>query len=204
MDAFQQMIELFTTYKFPRDYNFSNRFRTGQMPLAIRDYTEYNTLVAFAPEIKGLWGFAPIPGTADENGQINREAACNGTCAMILKGSKEKDASWDFLTWWTSADVQARFAQEMKSVLGKAAMYATANKEAIESLPWSKEEYSNLLEQWNYITGTPEIPGGYYVSRNVGFAANVAYGTGDGEILQDYAKDTNDEITRKRAEFGLK
>ncbi|MDF2542080.1 MAG: hypothetical protein K0S47_1798 [Herbinix sp.] len=203
IDAFQQMIELFTTYKFPRDYNFSNRFRTGQMPLAIQDYTEYNTLVAFAPEIKGLWGFAPIPGTMMEDGTIDRAAACNGTCAMILKGTEEKDASFEFLTWWTEAATQARFAQEMKSVLGKAAMYATANMEAIQSLPWTKEEYSNLLEQWNYITGTPEIPGGYYVSRNVGFAANAAYNNGDGDILLEYAKDTNEEITRKRAEFGL-
>lgn len=203
VDAFQQMIELFTTYKFPRDYNFSNRFRTGQMPLAIQDYQEYNQLVAFAPEIKGLWGFVPIPGTLKEDGTINRAAACGGTCAMILKGAKDMDASWEFLSWWTEAVNQARFAQEMKSVLGKAAMYATANMEAVKSLPWTKEEYSNLLEQWNYITGTPEIPGGYYVSRNVGFAANVAYETEDGEILLEYAKDTNEEITRKRAEFDL-
>ncbi|HBI74211.1 MAG TPA: ABC transporter substrate-binding protein, partial [Lachnospiraceae bacterium] len=185
-----------------RDYNFANRFRTGLMPLAIQDYTEYNTLVAFAPEIKGLWSFAPIPGTVGEDG-ITRAAACNGTCAMILSGAKDPDASWKFLEWWTSTDIQAQFAQEMKSVLGKSAMHATANMEAIRSLPWTKEEYSNLLEQWGYITGTPEIPGGYYVPRNVGFAANVAYGTGEGEVLMDYSKETNEEITRKRAEFGL-
>jgi ABC-type glycerol-3-phosphate transport system substrate-binding protein len=202
VDAFQKMIDLFTTYKFPRDYNFANRFRTGLMPLAIQDYTEYNTLVAFAPEIKGLWSFAPIPGTVGEDG-ITRAAACNGTCAMILSGAKDPDASWKFLEWWTSTDIQAQFAQEMKSVLGKSAMHATANMEAIRSLPWTKEEYSNLLEQWGYITGTPEIPGGYYVPRNVGFAANVAYGTGEGEVLMDYSKETNEEITRKRAEFGL-
>ncbi len=203
VDAFQQMIELFTTYKFPRDYNFSNRFRTGQMPLAIQDYTEYNILAAFAPEIKGMWGFVPIPGTAEADGTVNRAAASTGTCAMILEGAKDIEASWEFLVWWTSADIQARFAQEMKTVLGKSAMYATANMEAVKSLAWTKEEYSNLLEEWNHITGTPEIPGGYYVSRNVGFAANIAYETGDGEILLDYAKETNEEIKRKRAEFGL-
>ncbi len=203
IDAFQEMIELFTTYKFPRDYNFSNRFRTGQMPLAIQDYTEYNILTAFAPEIKGLWGFAPIPGILEEDGTINRAAASVGTCAMVLWGAEDKNASWEFLKWWTSAEIQARFAQEIKSVLDKAAMYATANRDAIKSLPWTKEEYSNLLMQWNHIQGTPEVPGGYYVSRSVEFASNIAYETGDGEVLMDYAKETNEEIKRKRAEFGL-
>lgn len=203
LDAFQSMLDLFTTYRFPRDYSFSNRFRTGQMPLAIQDYTEYNGLSAFAPEIKGLWGMAPIPGTVDENGEINRASACNGTCAMMLRGTECPDEAWEFLQWWTSAEIQASFAQEMKSVLGKAAMHATANMEAIASLPWTKEEYTALYEQWKYVTGTPEVPGNYYVTRNIGFASVSGYTTGNADELLHWTEETNDEIARKREEFGL-
>lgn len=203
LDAFQSMLDLFTTYKFPRDYSFQNRFRTGQMPLAIQDYTEYNGLSAFAPEIKGLWSMAPIPGTVEENGEINRASACSGTCAIMLRGTECPDEAWEFLKWWTSADVQASFAQEMKSVLGKAAMHATANMEAIASLPWTKEEYTALYEQWQYVTGTPEVPGNYYVTRNIGFASVSGYSTGNADELLHWTEETNDEIARKREEFGL-
>ena len=95
LDAFQSMLDLFTTYKFPRDYSFQNRFRTGQMPLAIQDYTEYNGLSAFAPEIKGLWSMAPIPGTVEEDGEINRASACSGTCAIMLRGTECPDEAWE-------------------------------------------------------------------------------------------------------------
>ena len=203
LDAFQSMLDLFTTYRLPRDYSFQNRFRTGQMPLAIQDYTEYNGLSAFAPEIKGLWGMAPIPGTVDENGEINRASACGGTCAMMLRGTDCPDEAWEFLKWWTRADIQASFAQEMKSVLGKAAMHATANMEAIASLPWTKEEYSALYEQWQYVTGTPEVHGNYYVTRNMGFASVSGYSSGNADELLAWTDETNDEIARKRQEFGL-
>lgn len=203
LDAFQSMLELFTTYRFPRDYSFQNRFRTGQMPLAIQDYTEYNGLSAFAPEIKGLWGMAPIPGTVGEDGEINRASACGGSCAMMLRGTDYPKEAWKFLEWWTRADIQASFAQEMKSVLGKAAMHATANMEAIASLPWTKEEYTALYEQWKYVTGTPEVPGNYYVTRNIGFASVSGYKSGNADELLKWTEETNDEIARKRQEFDL-
>jgi ABC-type glycerol-3-phosphate transport system substrate-binding protein len=203
LDAFQSMLDLFTTYRFPRDYSFSNRFRTGQMPFAIQDYLEYNQLSAFAPEIKGLWGMLPIPGTILPDGSIDRACACGGTCAMMLRGVEDKESAWRFMEWWTRSESQTEFAQEMKSILGKAAMHATANIEAIGNLPWTKEEYTALYGQLSHVEGTPEVPGNYFVIRNIGFASVSGYTSGNAEELLDWAKETNDEITRKRKEFGL-
>jgi ABC-type glycerol-3-phosphate transport system substrate-binding protein len=204
IDAFQQLCELFTTYRFPRVYEFANRFRTGQMPIGIQDYTVYNNLVAFAPEIKGLWGIAPIPGTLQDDGTINRAAPSTGTCAIMMKDAENRDAAWKFMEWWTNAESQSRFAEEMETVLGKAAKYPTANMEAMSKMPWTQSEYETLMEQWNQLVGTPEIPGGYYVSRSIDFAIATAFITGDGEVLFDYAKDANEEITRKRKEYDVK
>lgn len=203
IEAFQKQVELFTTYKFPRDYDFANRFRTGEMPIGIADYTTYNNLIAFAPEIRGLWEFVPLPGTVMENGTLNRATPSIGTGAMMLRGVKDKEAAWSFMEWWTRAETQSRFAVEMEAILGQSAKQATANMEALINMPWTKSEYDNLIEQWNYVTGTPEVPGGYYVSRAIDFAAAAAYNNGDAEALLDYVKETNDEITRKRQEFGL-
>ncbi len=203
LDAFQSMLDLFTTYRFPRDYNFSNRFRTGQMPLAIQDYLEYNQLSAFAPEIKGLWGMLPIPGTVLPDGSLNRASACGGTCAMMLRGADDKDSAWRFMEWWTRTESQTEFAKEMKSILGKAAMHATANVKAIGNLPWTKEEYTALYRQLAHVVGTPEVPGNYFLIRNIGFASVTGYTSGNAEELLDWAQETNEEISRKRKEFGL-
>ena len=201
--AFQRQAELFTTYKFPRDYDFANRFRTGEMPIGIADYTIYNQLTAFAPEIRGLWEFTPLPGTVAEDGSLNRATPSSGTAVMMLKDAKDKEAAWRYMEWWTRAETQSRFGTEMESILGKAAKQATANMEALFNMPWTKNEADKLTEQWKYATGTPEVPGGYYVSRSISFASATAYNNGDAEALLDYVKDANDEITRKRREFKL-
>ena len=58
------------------EYNFINRFRMGEMPLGIANYGEYNTLSVFAPELRGEWGMAPVPGgLACPTGRINRTVA---------------------------------------------------------------------------------------------------------------------------------
>ena len=62
LEAFQTMSNMFTQYSLSVDYDFANRFRTGEMPIAIRNYTEYNNVVIFATEIAGLWEFGPVPG----------------------------------------------------------------------------------------------------------------------------------------------
>lgn len=203
IEAFQKQTELFTTYKFPRDYDFANRFRTGEMPIGIADYTIYNQLIAFAPEIRGLWEFVPLPGTIMADGTLNRATPSTGTAIMMMKDAADKDKAWRYMDWWTSAETQSRFGTEMESILGKAAKQATANMEALNNMPWTKTEYDNLMTQWAYATGTPEVPGGYYVTRNIGFASALAYTNGDPETLLDYVKEVDDEITRKRREFKL-
>ena len=203
MEAFQKQSELFSTYKFPRDFDFANRFRTGEMPLGIADFTTYNQLIAFAPEIRGLWEFSPLPGTVRKDGTLNRATPSTGTGVIMLKGAADKEASWEFMKWWTSAEAQSRFGTEMEAVLGKSAKQATANMEALSNMPWTQSEYKMLMDQWASAAGTPEVPGGYYVTRSFGFAAAAAYNNGDSETLLDYVRDTNNEIDRKRREFHL-
>ena len=44
MEAFETWTEFYTLYSFPSYASFINRFRSGEMPLGIIDYTTYNTL----------------------------------------------------------------------------------------------------------------------------------------------------------------
>lgn len=205
IEAFKMWTELYVNYKFPVQYDFANRFRIGEMPIGIADYQTYNFLSVFAPEIRGLWDFAPVPGMKKPDGSIDRSVPSGGTAAMIVRGVRDKDAAWEFLKWWTSTEAQERFGREMESLLGAAGRYPTANIEALEKLPWPVKDYKNLMEQWQWVKGNPEVPGGYFMPRHLDNAfRKVVYGGEDPrETILDYVRVINEEITNKRIEFGL-
>lgn len=205
LDAFQELCDLFTQYSFPVTYDFANRFRTGEMPLGIQDYTLYNQLTVFAPEIKGLWDFTAVPGYVDENGHVNQTVYGSGTAVMMMRGVQDKELAWEFMKWWTSAETQGRFGLEMESILGASAKQPTANMEAASKLPWSSKEYATLKESWENVKGVPEVPGSYYTSRNIDFAFTGVYNKQlrPVDTLLTYIDEINRELTRKRVEFGL-
>lgn len=205
MNAFKQWTEFYTSYKFPVQFDFANRFRVGEMPIGIADYTMYNLLSVFAPEIRGLWGFTVVPGTPQEDGTIRRDAASDGTAVLMLEGSQRKEEAWAFMKWWTSKETQVRFGREMEGLMGAAARYPTANIEALKELPWPVEDYRRLEEQWTYVRGIPEVPGGYFTGRhlNNAFRTVVNEGRNPRETLYDYVLKINQEIDIKRKEFNL-
>lgn len=208
IEAFEFYTKLFTNYKLTKQYDFPNRFRSGEMPIGAADYSTFNTLAVFAPEIKGLWDFALIPGVKKEDGTIDHAVQSWGTCSMMLRGAKERgktDKAWEFMKWWASADVQATYASELEAVMGAAARYATANKKTFETLSWSKRESDALKKQWEYAFGLPQVAGGYYTERHITNAIRKVINDNDDprETLLDYRTEINDELTNKREEFGL-
>ena len=226
VQAFKRLTELYTQSGLPIQYNFINRFRMGEMPLGIANYGEFNTLTVFAPELRGEWGMAPIPGTPEPDGAINRACAVdNGylqmavqftdagatilqptgtTGSIIMAKSQKKDKAWEFLKWWTRTDTQVRFGREMEALIGTAARWATANVEAMQQLPWSVEDRDNLNAQWKWIEGVPAVIGQYYVARHFDwlFRAVVLDNRPLRESVLDYTREINLEITRKREELG--
>lgn len=208
-EVFETWTQFYNDYSFPVEANFPNRFRSGQMPLGITYYNIYNTLSVFAPEIRGKWGFLPVPGTEyiDENGdtQIRRDTVSTTTASMILNDSTRKDSSWEFLKWWTSVDVQVRFGREMEGILGAAARYPTANIEAMERLPWRANELELLKSQWEEVVGIPEVPGSYMTGRHIDNAFRMVINdkANPREVIYDYVQTINEEIRKKRDEFGL-
>ncbi len=205
VSCFEQMSELFTLYKFPVDYDFANRFRSGEMPMGIMEYPMYNQLTIFASEIKGQWAMAPVPGTVLEDGTVNNTSPAASSGIMMLKNARDYGQAWQFMEWVTRAETQSRYATEVESVLGVAAKQATANLEAMEGMSWTDAEYAALKAQIGALQGTPEIPGGYYTVRAIDFAfANVyTAGKDPATALLSQVQMLNDEITRKRKEFHL-
>ncbi len=206
LTAFQTMCDLFTMYSFPYQYNFANRFRTGEMPIGFADYTAtYNHLKVFATEIEGLWSFYPLPGMEDENGNINNDTVSGVTAVVMITGTDQKENAWNFMKWYVGAECQTDYSNEMVAILGPSAKHPTANEEALESLPWTREEYEQIREQFNNLAAIPNYPGAYIIGRYTSFAFLDAYNDNQNpvESLQSYIDYINDEITRKRDEFDL-
>jgi len=152
---------------------------------------------------------APIDGAG--TGGAQRSASATGlagaatTGTVIMDASDNKDDAWEFLKWWTSAESQARFGQELESLMGAAARYATANMDGMQRLPWSPEQRNTLLEQWQWVDGIPPVPGGYYINRQFNwlFRAVVLQDEPVRESVQDYIRRANRELERKRTEFDF-
>ena len=85
MAAFKQYTSLYNDYGLPVVFDFVSRFRSGEMPIGVASYATYNTLMVSAPEIKGLWNFAPFPGTIQEDGTLDNTVHTDGLCCMMIK-----------------------------------------------------------------------------------------------------------------------
>lgn len=205
--AFKQYASLYNDYGLPVIFDFPSRFRSGQMPLGIQNYSVYNTLMVSAPEIRGLWDFTLFPGTLKEDGTIDHTVQTNGQCCMMISTDNEniKQKAWEFMKWWVSADTQVRFGREMESILGASARYLTANKDAMTQLAWSSKQLKVLQEQMSQTRGFPEIAGGYSTQRHLTNAIRKVINTKEDhrETLLNYARTINEEIRIKRREFGL-
>lgn len=206
ISAFEQLCNLFTQYKLPIEYNAANRFRSGEMPIIIADYSFYNQLMVFSPEIGGLWEMLPIPGERQEDGTVNHLAVSTTTAAIILKSTEKKEQAWEYLKWWTSDTVQTEFGVEMEAILGPSAKQPTANIAALSELPWTVKEYSNLHTQQESSTGIPIVPGYYQAERLIGFAFNDVYNdnTNPSDELENILNSIDTELERKNQEFVLR
>lgn len=207
LESFEMMCNMFTMYSFPYTYNFTNRFRTGEMPIGIATYSDtYNNLIVFATEIDGLWEFAPLPGIIDPvTGEINNVSISTVTATVMIDGCDMPKEAWEFMRWYCGESCQIQYSNEMVAILGDSAKHPTANINALSSLPWTTDELKNLELQFNNLAAIPNYPGYYYIDRYTNFAFLAAYNDNANPVneLLSYINTINKEITRKREEFGL-
>lgn len=206
VEAFDTWTKFYTTYSFEQTYDALTRFRTGDMPVVIQNYSFYNTLAVTAPEIKGCWGFAQVPGTERADGTINHASNSSGSGALIFSDCDDVDGAWDFIKWFTSTETQVQYGNDIEAVMGPLGRFETANVEALSQLSWSQAESKLLLKQLSEQVEIPIIPATYGVTRNItnAFRSVVNDAENARDTLMWYNKDINAEIERKRKDMGLK
>lgn len=204
VQSFEEWTDFYTKYSFVQSYDAFSRFRTGEYPVVISNYTFFNQLTEASPEIKGLWDFCPVPGTEREDGSVSHAANSNGAGAVIFNKCKNKDGAWEFIKWFTDTDTQVRYGTQIEGLLGTMGRFDTANVDALKQLSWSEKEYSRLYAQQSELAEIPIIPSSYAVTRNImnAFRETVNEGENPRDTLIWYNRDINDEIARKRTQIA--
>ena len=207
IEGFTQLTELFTLYDLPVDVpNFYQHFRNGDLPIGFADFNSYNLILNAAPEIANSWGIALIPGVEDEEtGEILRYMSGGAESTVMFESNDEREQqAWEFMSWWSSAEVQAEFGQMLQIMYGDEYIWPTANLEAFAMLPFPTSDKEIVLEQASYILEPPRLLGSYMLEREMSNAFNNV--VVDGENLRsridDVVKTVNRETNRKLEEFG--
>lgn len=214
ISAFEMWTGLFSRYGFPLTYDFYNRFTSGEMPLAIADYTQYLKIDAASPELSGRWKMVPIPGVKQEDGTVNRTlsiSAATGadtspglaqsvSCGVIFTLSEKKEKAWEFLKWFTSDKIQTEYGRQLEAALGSISRYTPANLTAFGNLAWGREEREVLNEQREWIMPLNEISGNYSVTRELtnAFRRVVYDNANPTDTIYTYNKRINKELARKQ------
>jgi len=207
VNVFKMFCNYYTDYKLDRATSVEERFRTGECPIIIADYTTYNNFAVSAPDIAGLWSFTQIPGTVQADGSEDHSVASTGLASIIMQDTQYPKEAWEFIKWWTSADTQTMYGREMESLMGAAARVPTANLKAFENMAWPISDFEALQASLKEVKGIPQVPGGYYSWRNVNNAFYSVVTTPDTsfprEELMDQVIYINAEIAYKREELEL-
>lgn len=202
-ESFKKFTSVYKDYGQNITFNFVNLFRSGEMPVAVMPYSSYYQLAEFAPEVIEKCGMTLVPGTKDENGNINHTTTTTVAGASILNDTTLPDEAWKFLKWWTGDESQVEYAKNIENLLGISGRVSVASNTARESVPWSKEMLGILNQQLVQSKGVPQVPGSYYVSRYFDFGfRDVVYE--DKDIVQtliSVTEDINAEIKEKTEEL---
>lgn len=201
--AFAAWTDFFVKHSTPVAYDFYNRFRTGEMPIGIVNYTLYNQLQVAAPEIRGLWEMAPVPGV-EVNGELNRAQSCVVNGCVVVQSSALRDKAFAFADWWTSDETQGRFGLDSEILLGASARYNTANVAAAAELGWTDREQATLSAARQALWDIEQTPASYYYNRNIlnAFRRVVYNYETPRDVIGRYAREIDRELVRKRKQLG--
>ncbi len=204
-EAFDMWTSFYTKYSLSQQYDPFSRFRTGEYPIVVADYTFANQLSTAAPEINGLWDFTAVPGTEQADGSISHAVNAVSSGAVIFSNEDDEviENSWEFVKWFSSADVQTKYAKQTEALMGRLGRYAPANGEVLSHISWSADELDAIESAMSEVQEIPIIPSSYAVTRNLmnAFREVVNSSENPREVLMYYNSDINEEIARKNENF---
>jgi len=204
--AFKTWTDLYVMFNMDEQAELFNHFRRGDIPLAVGGLYNYAQIAFAAPELYGRWGIAPIPGVLKSDGTIDRTAAGGvNSCVMFDNGEERKQMGWKFLEWWTSAEIQSRYASEIEGMVGEESRWFSANVEAFKKLPWPQEHLDIMMDWSEYFIVQPNVLGTYIVPRTINNAwtTTVISRGNPRDAFENGIKEIRLEMKRKQLEYEI-
>ena len=204
--ALSMLGDFFVRHAMPMEIPSAfDAFRHGITPVAIIGSGQYRAIRFGARELQGQWNIAPLPGIEQPDGSISRWYVANGQSAIMYRDSGHKDAAWEWLTWWLSAQTQAMYAQFLTSSFGEFFFWIPSNKDAWDAINLPHEHREIVMEQLMWLQDAQRIPGLYMVEREISNAWNaiVLEGMSPQRAADRAATRINREVRRKMIEFGF-
>lgn len=207
IEGITALTELFTIYNLPVDVpNFYQHFRNGDLPIGIADFNAYNLILNAAPEIANSWEIALVPGVEDpDTGEMYRYMSGGAESTVMFCSNEEREQqAWEFMDWWSSAEVQAEFGQMLQIMYGDEYIWPTANLEAFGNLPYPTAHKDIIMSQAENILEAPRLLASYMLERELSNAFNDIVVNGDTlrTRVDNLVKTVDRETARKLEEFG--
>ncbi|MFY9451944.1 MAG: extracellular solute-binding protein, partial [Bacillota bacterium] len=203
IQGFTAYIELFTKHNMPLSTAGVTQFRTGELAMIIDGYWMYTNLIYSAPEIAGKWQAGLIPGTRRPDGTINHGTFTGGTHFAIPTTTKDKQAAWDFIKWFLSAETQRKFTDAI--IIGiPGSLMVPSSMEALYTLEGLPREIAHVIhEQIDQSAAVPYAPTAGVLYRFVNFAIQSCIQTGadPAEEAKKAAEEMNREMDRRKVEY---
>ncbi len=202
--AFKDYVELFTKYGIPKDLQPAfTTFKTGDIPIQIGATFDYATLQVAAPDLKGKWEMAMVPGTPQADGSLNRSAYIGTMGIMVFEKSQDVKASWEWVKWFLSEETQSLVANEIMTRI-PGGIFLPANHKALLNLNIPSSHKQVLVDQGMVGKApayalSPESVTKRFLENAL--SAAVLMNADPEKTIKDAAKEMSNELGRKQTEF---
>lgn len=202
--GFTEFAELFTKRGIPKAAESFMGFKQGELPLMLTSMWQYANIETAAPELKGKWGLALVPGTKQADGSINHAAYIGGMTFALFKDAKRVDDGFLWLKWFLSPDIQGQMAQRVaKEVVGS--IFIPANVNAVNAMQIPADHIKVVLEQAKAsIAPAYALAPESVTQRFINFAAYEAAveGKDPAAAIKKAARDMTSELEKKQKEYA--
>jgi ABC-type glycerol-3-phosphate transport system substrate-binding protein len=203
IDGFVRFVELFTKHGVPKAIQQVEDFRRGDIPmLTISTTVVYGHYQYGTPELAGKWSMSLVPGTVRKDGTISHSGYLGTNNFSIFEKSQNKREAFEWIKWFTSAEVQTMYAAEYQKRL-PGAFHFSPNMEAMANMQVPDAHREVFMKQLSEDIGIPFALGGETVWRYVENATARAILAGEDPeaAIKVAAKEVTDEMQRKAKEF---
>ncbi len=202
--GFREFAELFTKRGIPKAAESFMGFKQGELPLMLTSMWQYANIETAAPELKGKWGLALVPGTKQADGSINHAAYIGGMTFALFKDAKRVNDGFAWLKWFLSPDIQGKMAQRVsKEVVGS--IFIPANVNAVNAMQIPADHIKVVLEQAKAsIAPAYALAPESVTQRFINFAAYeaVVEGKDPETAIRKAARDMTNELEKKQKEYA--